>query len=88
MKIIASDYDGTLNYGGIDDKKREAIKKWRDYGNIFTIVSGRGPADALRIQEKDKLSIDYFIAANGALILNANIHTIILHTTNSILDKI
>ena len=28
MKIIASDYDGTLNYGGIDDTKRDAIQKY------------------------------------------------------------
>lgn len=72
MKIIASDYDGTLSYGGIDDKKREAIKKWRDAGNIFTIVSGRGPADALEILEKEKLIIDYFVANNGAIILNSD----------------
>lgn len=71
MKIIASDYDGTLNHGGIDDKKRAAIDKWRDAGNIFAIVSGRGPEDALKIQEKDKLKIDYFVAANGAIILNS-----------------
>ncbi len=71
MKIIASDYDGTLNHGGIDDKKREAIKKWRDAGNIFAIVSGRGPADALCIRKNDNLEIDYFIANNGAIILNA-----------------
>ena len=37
MKIIASDYDGTLNHGGIDDKKREAIKKWRDAGNVLRL---------------------------------------------------
>ena len=72
MKIIASDYDGTLSYGGIDDKKREAIKKWREAGNIFTIVSGRGPADALEILEKEKLIIDYFVANNGAIILNSD----------------
>lgn len=71
MKIIASDYDGTLSYGGIDDAKREAIKKWRDSGNIFAIVSGRGPADALAIQKNNKLDIDYFIASNGAIIVNS-----------------
>lgn len=71
MKIIASDYDGTLNHGGIDDKKREAIKRWRDAGNIFAIVSGRGPADALAIQEKDKLDVDYFVATNGAVIMDS-----------------
>ena len=38
MKIIASDYDGTLNHGGIDDKKRNAIKKWREMGNKFGIL--------------------------------------------------
>lgn len=71
MKIIASDYDGTLNHGGIDDKKRAAIKKWRDAGNVFAIVSGRGPDDAFDIIEKDKLEIDYFVANNGAIILNS-----------------
>ncbi len=71
MKIIASDYDGTLNHGGIDDKKREALKKWRDAGNIFAIVSGRGPVDALAIKEKDKLELDFFIAANGSIIMNS-----------------
>ena len=70
MKIIASDYDGTLNHGGIDDKKRKAIKKWREAGNIFAIVSGRGPDDAFSIQKKDNLEIDYFVANNGAIILN------------------
>ena len=71
MKIIASDYDGTLNHGGIDDKKRAAIKKWRDSGNIFAIVSGRGIKDALDILKKDNLEIDYFVATNGAIILNS-----------------
>lgn len=69
MKIIASDYDGTLNYGGMDDEKRAAVKKWRDAGNIFAIVSGRGCVDALRIQKEDKLDVDYFIATNGAIII-------------------
>ena len=69
MKIIASDYDGTLNHGGITDKKRAAIQKWRDAGNIFAIVSGRGPVDALRIQTDDALDVDYFIANNGAVIM-------------------
>lgn len=38
MKIIAGDYDGTLSYGGIDDKKREAIKKWRETGKMFAQI--------------------------------------------------
>ena len=69
MKIIASDYDGTLNHGGMNDKKRAAVRKWRDSGNVFAIVSGRGPVDALRIQNEDRLDVDYFIANNGAVIM-------------------
>ena len=45
MKIIGSDYDGTLNHNGIDDKKRQAIEKWRDAGNVFAIVSGKSFLD-------------------------------------------
>ena len=47
MKIIASDYDGTLNHGGIDDIKRNAISEWRKAGNLFGLVSGRGAPDLI-----------------------------------------
>lgn len=68
MKILASDYDGTLNYGGIDDKKRAAIAKWQHAGNLFGIVSGRGIDALLEIVKQDKLSCDFLIADNGAII--------------------
>ena len=69
MKIIGSDYDGTLNHGGIDDIKRNAIKRWRDAGNIFALISGRGPDDVIRIYNEKQFGCDYLIANNGALIL-------------------
>ena len=72
MKIIASDYDGTLNHGGIDDKKRNAIKEWREKGNKFGIVSGRITDDLLRIYKKDKLELDFLLACNGAVILTTD----------------
>ena len=72
MKIIASDYDGTLNHGGIDDKKRETIKKWREKGNKFGIVSGRMPDDLLKIYKKDELDLDFLLACNGAVILTTD----------------
>lgn len=70
MKIIASDYDGTLNHGGIDDKKRDAIKKWRKAGNLFGLVSGRGAKDVIRIQKKDNFECDFLIGCNGAVIIS------------------
>lgn len=70
MKIIASDYDGTLNYGGIDDKKRNAIKKWRNSGNLFGLVSGRCASDLIELRRKNDFECDFFLASNGAVALN------------------
>ena len=72
MKIIASDYDGTLNHGGIDDKKRNAIKEWREKGNKFGIVSGRMADDLFRIYKRDELELDFLLACNGAVILTTD----------------
>ena len=72
MKIIASDYDGTLNHKGIDEKKRTAIKNWREKGNKFGIVSGRMADDLLKIYKKDELELDFLLACNGAVILTTD----------------
>ena len=69
MKIIGSDYDGTLNHGGIDENKKNAIKKWRKAGNVFSVISGRCIQELLELYEKNDFSCDYLIAANGAVIL-------------------
>lgn len=68
MKIIASDYDGTLNYGGIDDAKRNAISRWRSKGNLFGLVSGRCMQDVIRIYNEKAFECDFLVANNGALI--------------------
>lgn len=69
MKIIGSDYDGTLNHNGIDDAKREAIERWRAAGNVFAIVSGRGVEDMKKIYAEKKFGCDYFVADSGAVIM-------------------
>lgn len=70
MKIIASDYDGTLNHGGIDDVKRDAIKRWRKAGNLFGLVSGRGAPDLVELRRKNNFECDFLLASNGAVILS------------------
>lgn len=72
MKIIASDYDGTLNHGGIDKKKIEAISQWRKAGNIFSIISGRGAPDLVDLYKEQSFECDYLIADNGAVIMNTD----------------
>lgn len=75
MKIICSDYDGTLNHGGITEKKLSSIKKWQKKGNLFTIVSGRGKEFFFDIRKKN-IPVDYFLSCNGALITDGEYNVI------------
>lgn len=68
MKILGSDFDGTFNYKGIDDVKRNAISRWRSEGNIFAIVSGRSADDLTNIVKEFSFECDYLVAHNGAVI--------------------
>lgn len=72
MKIIGSDYDGTLNHNGIDEIKRQAIEDWRRAGNVFALVSGRHVHSVRDLHVEQNFECDYFVGSNGAVILNAN----------------
>ena len=72
MKIIASDYDGTVNYNGISEDDRDAIAKFRKAGNKFGIVTGRDLELALWVLydlKKCKTEVDFVICCTGAIIL-------------------
>ena len=71
MKIIASDYDGTLSMGGVSQENKDAIAKWQEKGNLFGIVSGRALRDLAILTERDQVPYDYFVAATGAIIANS-----------------
>ncbi|MBQ6898976.1 MAG: HAD hydrolase family protein [Clostridia bacterium] len=71
MKIICTDYDGTLNHGGITEEKLSAIKKWKEKGNLFCVVSGRQKEFFEEIRKKE-IPIDYLLACNGAVIVDKN----------------
>ena len=68
MRILGSDYDGTLTYG-IGTHTFEAISAWRKAGNRFGIVSGR-PASFREEVLKcyPALELDFFVGFNGAVI--------------------
>ncbi len=72
MKILASDFDGTFNYNGIDDVKRTAVSKWRSKENYFSIVSGRSAENLIDIVNKFSFECDYLIGHNGAVIAKSN----------------
>ena len=67
MRLIATDYDGTLNHGGIDEAKLEAIRRWRAAGHKFGIISGRGPDFLAQLQEELGEDFDFLASCNGGI---------------------
>ena len=67
MRLIATDYDGTLNHGGIDEAKIDAIRRWRAAGHKFGIISGRGPDFLPRLQEELGENFDFLASCNGGI---------------------
>ena len=67
MRLIATDYDGTLNHGGIDDAKIDAIRRWRAAGHKFGIISGRGPDFLAQLQKELGEDFDFLASCNGGI---------------------
>ena len=41
MKLLASDYDGTLRYEPkVVKEDLDALKRWQQAGNLFVVVTG------------------------------------------------
>lgn len=68
MLILASDYDGTLNRGGISAEVRARIAEFRAAGNLFGIVTGRDYWMYETVEEH-ALKIDFILAMNGAMLV-------------------
>ena len=72
MKILASDYDGTLNVlGEVSRENIEAIRAWRAAGNLFGLVSGRNLGSIKKFLDKDNVPYDFMVGCNGAVITDA-----------------
>lgn len=69
MDLFATDFDGTLNQKGIVSRKTlNEIKKFRDKGNKFGIVTGR-TFDLMTPELKlHNIPLDFLIGANGGII--------------------
>ena len=69
MKIIASDYDGTICYQGkVSDEDKEAIRRFRKAGNKFGIVTGRDVELAQWIKQENGFEFDFVICCTGGTI--------------------
>ena len=71
MKIIASDFDGTIYRNRIiTDRDKNAVLEWQKNGNHFGIVTGRG-IGIIRTLAEHGIKLDYAIAYNGAVVLDS-----------------
>lgn len=71
VKIIASDYDGTLNQQGtVSEDDINAIKSWQNDGNLFGLVTGRSISGIRPEIEHYNIPYDFLICNNGCEIYN------------------
>lgn len=83
MKILASDFDGTLYYEGSQlAEDIQAIKEFRAAGNRFGIVSGRSMESLKEAIMKYKIPFDFLVLNNGGIIYDENEKLIDAHYLN------
>ena len=72
MKLIASDFDGTIFIDGkIKTEDIKAIRDFQDKGNLFGLVTGRS-CHSLFVLIEGKIDPDFIIANNGSHIFVKN----------------
>ena len=73
VKIIFSDYDGTIyTEDGMVEKNVGAIKEWHDNGGKFVIATGRGLTSAKKVIDQYGIPFDYCIINNGAVVVDSD----------------
>lgn len=71
MKLLASDFDGTLLVDNeINERDIEGIRKLRENGHKFIVSTGRTLLGMNEVFDKYDLGFDYLVLCNGALILD------------------
>ena len=78
-RLLASDFDGTLNFGGIGEEKRRLLQEWKSNGNFFAVISGRGIPDLIRLMNENIIRPDFLVGDNGATIADGS-GTILMET--------
>lgn len=80
MKILVSDYDGTICIDNqVSSKTIQKIQQWKAQGNIFILASGRDVRLITSVMETYRLPVDYFICNNGAVIYDQDYQIIEQH---------
>ncbi|MBQ2725717.1 MAG: HAD family phosphatase [Clostridia bacterium] len=69
MYILATDYDGTLSRGGVSQRNREAIERFRKAGNLFGVVTGRDYYMYNTLVDHG-VEFDFIMPFNGGMTIN------------------
>ncbi len=73
MKIFASDYDGTIKIDGkVSLENIEKLKKWKEEGNHFGIVTGRSSESMFSEISTFGYELDFLVCNNGGVIYDGN----------------
>ena len=88
MKLLASEYDGTIQFGdSVMDSDLEAIRRWKEEGNRFALVTGRSKNSILEMTEQHQIPVDYYVTNNGGMVFDAEGNVLLssqLDTTTAI----
>lgn len=75
MKVLVSDFDGTL-FENNQIKCLDKINKFVNEGNVFIIATGRNISSLQKDLNKFNLNCNYFICNDGAIILDQYLNLI------------
>ncbi len=85
MKLLATDYDGTLKFGGsVMDADLDAIRRWREAGNLFVIVTGRSKESISAETEGFNIPVDYYVTNNGGMVFDNKDNALLSTTLDTI----
>lgn len=73
MKLLASDYDGTLRYEPkVVEEDLDAVKRWQNAGNLFVVVTGRSMESFLQELENNDFHCDFIVLNNGGVVYDGS----------------
>ena len=88
MKVLASDFDGTLFFGEDGFRKSDirAIERFQSAGHLFGVCTGR-PLLGITVPVGNQIDLDFYILSSGALILDKQKNVIEKHVMSCDLTK-
>lgn len=78
MKVLFSDFDGTLVEGNkeLSQKNKEMMKRLQDEGHLMVICTGRNIKEFQKDQQVFHFPFDYLVLNNGGHIVDKNYQTL------------